>query len=241
MKTAKCSALALALAATASNAATMSLSFWGYDQYAGSTPYYSHYYFTTANPAVGIASIDLYDQGWGNNPGGNSSYHYMSSIENSVNNTGIARSIGWHRYEFIFNDLTMAASLLVDGNTIRTGAYANTPTTFRITFHDYYGGVQETVIDDFQYRLNGSLIYQQGFDSSTLDSRWSISFIDAGTYVSSGDPSNPYTGTGALALGATAGGQWACGVEFDLIPELSTSILSLIAGGCLFLRRHRNP
>ena len=229
------------LAANHSNAATISLSFWGYDQYAGSTPCYSHYQVTTDDPSVLIASTDLYDSGWGNNPGGNSSYQYMSSIENSFNNTGIARSVGWHQYEFIFNDLTMAASLMVDGNTIRTGAYANTPTTFHFVFHDYYGGVQKTVIDDFEYRLNGSLIYKQDFESSTLESGWSITHVDAGTYVSSGDSSTPHTGIGALALGSTTGGQWACYVALDLtsVPEPSALILGgiTILGCCLRRKR----
>ena len=242
MKTTKYSALAFALAATASNAATINLSFWGYDRYAGSTPYYTHYQVTTDVPEEpSIASIDLYDQGWGNTPGGKSSYHYMSSIEDSFNNTGLGRSIGWHRYEFIFNNLTMTASLLVDGNTIRTGAYASTPTTFRIFFHDYYGGVQETVIDDFEYRLDGSLLYRQDFESSSLDAGWSITRLDSVTYVTSGDPTTPHSGSGALALGATTGGQLANGVAFDLtsVPEPTTNMMALCALIGLVMHRTR--
>lgn len=242
MKTTTYSALAFALAATASNAATMSLSFWGYDRYAGNTPYYNHYAVTTDNPETTIASIDLYDRGWGNTPGGKSAYHYMSSIEGIHNNTGLIRSIGWHHYELVFNDLTKAVSLLVDSSIIRTGTYTNIPTSFIFVFHDYYGGVQESVIDDFECRINGSLVYQQDFESPTLDSGWSVLRLDAGTYISSGDPTTTHTGSGSLALGATTGGQLANIVSFDLtsVPEPSTSILSLIAGGCVFLRRHRS-
>ena len=84
MKTITYSALAFALAATASNAATMSLSFWGYDQYAGNTLYYSHYEVTTDELGTPIASIDLYDRGWGNTPGGKSAYHYMGTPKNNT-------------------------------------------------------------------------------------------------------------------------------------------------------------
>ena len=242
MKTIKYSAIVLALARTASNAATISLSFWGYDRYAGSTPYYTHYQVTTDTPEPAIASIDLYDSGWGNTPGGKSAYHYMSSIEDAYNNTGLARSIGWHHYELVFNDLTMAASLLVDGSTIRQGTYARIPTHFLVVFHNSYGSIQKAVIDDFEYRLNGTLVYQQGFESSTLDAGWSITRLDAGTYISSGDPTTPHTGSGALALGASTGGQRANIISFDLtsVPEPSSIILSLFAGGCVFLRRSRN-
>ena len=241
MKTTKYSALAFALAATVSNAATISLSFWGYDRYAGSTPYYTHYQVTTVTPEPAIASIDLYDSGWGNTPGGKSAYHYMSSIEDAYNNTGLARSIGWHHYEFVFNNLTMAASLLADGSTIRTGTYANIPKSFLVVFHNSYGSIQEAVIDDFEYRLNGSLIYQQGFESSTLDAGWSITRLDAGTYITSGDPTTPHTGTGALALGASTGGQRANIIAFDLtsVPEPSTGLLGLLFGSGLLIRRYR--
>lgn len=242
LKTIKYSAIVLALAGTASNAAIISLSFWGYDRYAGSTPYYTHYQVSADTPEPAIASIDLYDSGWGNTPGGKSAYHYMSLIEDAYNNTGLARSIGWHHYELVFNDLTMAASLLVDGSTIRQGTYARIPTHFLVVFHNSYGSIQEAVIDDFEYRLNGALVYQQGFESSTLDAGWSITRLDAGTYISSGDPTTPHTGSGALALGASTGGQRANIISFDLtsVPEPSSIILSLFAGGCVFLRRSRN-
>ena len=242
MKTTKYSAIVLALAGTASNAATISLSFWGYDRYAGSTPYYTHYQVTTNTPEPAIASIDLYDSGWGNTPGGKSAYHYMSSIEDVYNNTGLARSIGWHHYELVFNDLTMAASLLVDGSTIRTGTYANIPTKFNVVFHNSYGTIQEAVIDEFEYRLNGSLLYQQGFESSTLDAGWSITRLDAGTYISSGDPTTPHTGAGALALGASTGGQRANIITFDLtsVPEPSTGLINIFMIGASLLLRSRN-
>ena len=135
----------------------------------------------------------------------------------------------------------MTASLLVDGSTIRSGTYANTPTHFLVVFHDYYGGVQESVIDDFEYRLNGSLIYQQGFESPTLDNRWSVTRLDAGTYVSSGDSTTPHTGAGALALGATTGGQLANIVSFALVPEPSIGLLGLFFVVGLLIQRNRKP
>jgi hypothetical protein len=229
------------LTSVSASAATSSITFWGYDQSAGSTPYYSHYQVFNADPETPIASIDLYDAGWGFHTTGNSSAHIMASIDNQYANSGQARSAGWHKFEMHFNDITMTGSLLVDGNTIRSGTYSSNPTGFRFMFHNSFGGVQETVIDDFQYWINGNLVYQQDFESSTLDSGWSIERLDSGTYITSGDTSNPHSGTGSLALGDSVAGASANIITFDLtsVPEPSTSLLGLVATLTLSFRRNR--
>ena len=63
------------------SAATSQITFWGYDTHAGSSPYYSHYQVTTTDHENTVGTIDLYDAGWGNHNPGNSSFHYMASID----------------------------------------------------------------------------------------------------------------------------------------------------------------
>ena len=240
-------ACAVGFASLNASAATTSYSFMAFDQYAGNTPYYSHYQVTTAFFEPNVASIDLLDRGWGYATTGWSSYHVFSSIDNVGNNPQPLRSIGWHQYEFIFNDLTNTASILMDGNTIQSGTFTDNPEVFRVFFHDYHGGTQETVIDNFEYRVDGLLRYVQNFESNILDSNWSITRMDAGTYVASGDPSNPYSGIGALALGATTGGQLAAGVAFTPPPDISVvpepgnliSIACVIASATLVRYRRK--
>lgn len=229
------------LSICSASAATSTISFWGYDQSAGSTPYYSHYQVFNADPDTPIATIDLYDAGWGFHTTGNSSSHVMASIDNQYANSGIARSVGWHKYEMNFNDITMSGSLLVDGSTIRTGSYTSNPTDFRFVFNNSSGGIRETVIDDFQYWINGGLVYQQGFESSVLDSGWSIERLDSGTYITSGDTSTPHSGIGSLALGDSVAGASANIITFDLtsVPEPSSGLIGLSATLALSLRRRR--
>lgn len=204
-----------------SAATTVSYSFWAYDQYAGNSPYYSHYQVSTFDPAVVVARIDLNDSG-------NAGY-VTPGIESVGSIYGPARSIGWHQYEFSFDELTKTASVLMDGNTIQSASYTNDPSVFRFGFHDYYGGVQESVIDDFQFRLDGVLVYQSSFESPTLDSNWTVNYQQTGTYITSGDPSSPHSGSGALALGATTGGNLNASVYF--VPEPSALLLGGIERG----------
>lgn len=240
MKTTKYSAMAFALAASASQAATMSISLWAYDQAAQNTPYYSHFQVTTDDPEIQSAAVNLLDRGWGYSTTGWSSYHVFTAIDGAGIAPNTIRSIGWHKYEFTFNELTRMATILMDGNTLQSGVYNNDPTTFRFFFHDYYGGIQESVIDDFEYRINGSLVYSQNFDSATLDSGWTP-HPSAGTYIASGDTSNPRSGSGALALGATTGGQVANSITFDLtsVPEPTTNMMALCALIGLVMHRAR--
>jgi hypothetical protein len=214
-----------------SAATTVSYSFWAYDQYAGNSPYYSHYQVLGVDPALVVAKIDLNDSG---NP--NAGY-VTPGIESVGSIYGPARSIGWHQYEFAFNELTKTATVLMDGNTILSASYANAPSIFGFGFHDYYGGVQESVIDDFQFRLDGILVYQSSFESPTLDSNWTVNYQQTGTYITSGDPSSPHSGSGALALGATTGGNLNASVYF--VPEPSALILGgiTILGFCARRRR----
>lgn len=220
------------------SAATSSISFWGYDQAAGSTPYYSHYQVFSADPNTPIASMDLYDSGWGFP----TSSHVITSIANLYVDSGVSRSVGWHYYEMNFNDITMSGSLLVDGNMARSGSYSHNPTDFRFVFNNSSGGIQETVIDDFQYWINGSLVYQQSFESSTLDSGWSIERLDSGTYISSGDPSTPHSGIGSLALGDSVAGASANIITFDLtsVPVPSSALAGVLGLSLTWFRRKKS-
>lgn len=211
------------------NAASFSYSFWHYDQYAGSTPYYSHFqigastYWDTPPTVLGVNL--------------NHGNPYVYTHLEGVDFQSIARSIGWHQYVFSFDNLTMAANIAMDGNTIFSGSYTEPPVCFRFVLHDHLGGPQETVIDDFQYRINGNLVYQQSFETGTLDSNWIISRQDVGTYVTSGDPTLPHSGTGSLALGSTNWNNNAVIVTF--VPEPSSMGLIVFSTLGLLVKRKR--
>jgi hypothetical protein len=232
----------LAFTAVASSAATTSISFWAYDQHAQNSPYYSHYGVSDSADTVTITRIDMNDRGWGFSTTGTSSYHVSTYIESNGTTPRPLRSIGWHQYEFIFNDITKTASILMNGNIIHGATYVNTPGHFNFGFHDYYGGTQETVIDDFQMRINGTLVYQQGFDGTTLPDGWYVSHQDGGTYTASGDTTTVHSGTGSMALGATTGGNLFSSIAFDLtsVPEPSTSVLGLL-GICALVSKRVRP
>ena len=116
-------------------------------------------------------------------------------------------------------------------------AYSQTPAFFRFVLHDHIGGPQESVIDDFEYRINGSLVYQQGFESSTLDSNWIISRQDPGTYISSDDTSLAHSGVGGLALGSTNSNNNAAIITF--VPEPSSLALVGLSGLAVAFKRKR--
>jgi hypothetical protein len=221
------------------SAATSQITFWAYDQHAGGSPYYSHYQVTTADYEDSVGTVDLYDSGWGNMYPGNSAFHYMASIEALYANTGISRSIGWHEYGMEWDDSTMTISLSVDGNTLRTGTYTGIPAFFRFVFNGSGGVGQETVIDDFRYSINGTLIYQQGFESGTLGAGWTVIRQDSGTHVSSGDTSTVHEGSGSLALGVSSPGGDAAIVVLDLasVPEPSVAVLGMLGLGLVARRR----
>lgn len=217
-------------------AASYSYSFWAYDQAAGSTFYYSHFQVGsttdgldpfTANPSLAI--IDLNH--------GTSGIH--TSIESSTPTITAARAVGWQHYEFNFDATTSTATILLNSSPIHSAAYTQTPGFFRFVFHDHLGGSQESVIDDFEYRIDGVLVYQNGFETGPLDSNWIISRQDLGTYVTSGDPSLAHSGAGGLALGDTNSNNNAVIVTF--VPEPSSALLMLGGLSTAFLRRRRHP
>jgi hypothetical protein len=243
----------LVMTAMSSFAATTSISFWAYDQYAYNSPYYSHYGVSNATNTITIASIDLNDRWWGFSTTLTSAYHVSPFIQSNEGTLGPLRSVGWNQYAFIFNESNKTSSILMDGNTIHSGTYVNSPELFYFGFHDYYGGAQETVIDDFQMRINGTLVYQQGFDGTVLPDGWYVSRQDGGTYIAYGDTTTVHSGTGSMALGATAGGNLFSSIAFDLtsvsdptsVPEPGTVLPSmvLVCSGLYirFIRRHRTP
>lgn len=224
----------LAFTAVSASAASISYSFWAYDQAAGATPYYSHYQVGSTtddlDPLVddpSLARIDL----------NNFSSDVSTSIEGGAFQVSASRSIGWHKYEFSFDEDTFTATILLNNTPIHTAALVQTPGFFRFVFHDYFGGIQESVIDDFEYRVDGNLVYATSFEDSSLDSNWIISRQDAGTYATSGDQSIAHTGSGALALGDTNFNNTAVIVTF--VPEPSTMIFG-VAGLALVMRRSRS-
>ncbi len=247
MKTASIIGYSLILAAS-SNATTMSFSFMAYDQYPGHSPYYSHY---AARDAGGtpVAGIDHLDRGWGFSTTGNSAYHVQSNIEGLGTSPRPLRTAGWHEYELHFNEATKVTRILMDGNLIQSRSYSPKPQDFAFGFHDYYGGVQETVIDNFRFWVNDTVVYTQDFETPTLDSSWSVDWLTSGTYFGSGDPTTPFEGIGALALGATTGGNLFASISYTPDPSLfeispipepaSTAGLAfVIAAGLSFRKRY---
>lgn len=225
----------LALLVAPVHAASYSYSFWAYDQAAGSTFYYSHFQVGSTTDGLdpftddpSLAIIDLNH--------GTSGIH--TSIESSTPTITASRSVGWHQYEFRFDDDTSTATILLDNAPIQTSAYVQTPGFFRFVFHDHLGGSQESVIDDFEYRVDGVLVYQNGFETGSLDSNWIISRQDPGTYVTSGDPSLAHSGFGGLALGDTNSNNNAVIVTF--VPEPSSALLAVGGLSVVLLKRRRH-
>ncbi len=224
----------------------MGFSFMAYDQYPGNSPYYSHY---AARDASGtpVAGINHLDRGWGFSTTGNSAYHVQTEIEGIGTNPRPLRTAGWHEYELHFNELTKIARILMDGNLIQSGSYSQKPEDFAFGFHDYYGGAQETVIDNFRFWVNDTLVYTQDFETSTLDASWKVEWTSSGTYAASGDPTTPFEGIGALALGATTGGNLFASIsytpdpslfEISTIPEpASSGVLAIVIAAGLIVRK----
>lgn len=211
-------------------ATTLSYSFWGYDQYAGSSPFYQHYQITPmAEPDRVVAKVDLLDSGWGFHPvSGWSSYHVFPFVENFALEIKPLRTVGWHQYEFLFDTVNDTGQVFMDGNLIGGGFPTGNPELFRFGFHNYQGTIQENVIDDFVFKVDGNVAYQQGFEGSSFDAYWSAMSLDPKLYASSGDISRPHSGLGALALGASSTGQAMGFVVFDstlltAVPEPSTT------------------
>jgi len=227
----------------ASHAATVNISFNAYDQAAQSTPYYSHFSISSDTGVPGwygsgdgipqvVGIVNLYDSGWGFSATGNSSYHVMTRIDTSPNVPRALRSVGWHQYSFSFNTLSNQMQIAMDGSVIQSGAYAQPVNWFMFNFN---GRSQESLMDDFVVSYDGNVVYEQDFDTASLDSAWVVTRQDSGGYVTSGDTSNPRTGVGALALGNRP-----TGIAFDLrtVPEPGVALLSVL-GACVGIARRR--
>jgi hypothetical protein len=239
-----CASTILAVTA-ASHAATVNISFYAYDQAAQNTPYYSHFSISSDTGVPGwygsgdgipqvVGIVNLYDSGWGFSATGNSSYHVMTRIDTSPNVPRALRSVGWHQYSFSFNTLTNQMQIAMDGSVIQSGAYAQAVNWFMFNFN---GNSQESLMDDFVVSYDGNIVYQQAFDTASLDSAWVVTRQDSGGYVTSGDTSNPRTGAGAMALGGRPSG-----IAFDLrtVPEPTTAILSALGLVTLCATRRRS-
>jgi hypothetical protein len=232
----------LTLGLGSAHSATTSISWWHYDQYAQNSPYYTWMGLETV-PKADVGSFALLDAGWGYTlPDRNSSYHVKGYNQSARTFPGPLRSIGWHKYEVIVDSTSNTTNLFWDDSLILSSVTVGNPSLFYFVMHDYYGLVQETVIDDFEVRVNGYTIYQQGFDDLALPSGWfptgqsriPLSPIP-GTYYSPGDTTNVLSGTGSMAVGVNAAiyDAWI-GVGFDLgsilassAPEPSTTLLPL--------------
>jgi len=236
-------AATLLASSVAVRAATVSVSFSAYDQAAQSTPYYSHFGVTSDVGVPGwygagdgvpevVSIVNLMDSGWGFSATGTSSYHVMSKIETTPNSPRPIRTVGWHNYGFTFNTLTNSMNVMMDGNVIQSGTYSGSINWFMFAFN---GHSQESVMDDFVVSYDGNVVYQQGFDTASLDPAWFVTRRDSGGYVTSGDTSNPHSGAGALALGSNVSG-----IAFDLrtVPEPGVAVLAVL-GTCFGMVRRR--
>jgi hypothetical protein len=218
-------------------AAIVNVSFHAYDQSAQNTSYYSHYGVTSdlgvpgwygagddVSEVVGI--VNLMDSGWGFSSTSTSSFHVMTRIDAARNSPRPLRSIGWHQFSFVFDTNIQTMSILMNGTEIQNGTYTNPITWFMFAYNG--GSGRETVMDDFSVTWDGNVVYEQGFNSSTLDPAWVVTRTDSGGYATSGDTSNPFTGSGALALGGNVSG-----VAFNLasVPEPSSALLTAL--GCM--------
>jgi len=226
------SILAILFSTPCSYGAIVNVSFHAYDQSAESTPYYSHYGVTSDLGVPGwygagdedsevVSIVNLMDSGWGFSESTTSSYHVMTRIDADRNSPRPLRSVGWHEFAFVFDTSIQSMSITMNGIEIQNGTYTTPITWFMFAYNG--GAGRETVIDDFTVTWDGNQVYEQNFDSSTLDPAWAVTRTDSGGYVTSGDTSNPYSGTGALALGGNVSG-----IAFDLstVPEPSSAILA---------------
>jgi hypothetical protein len=227
------------------HAAIVNVSFHASDQSAQNTPYYSHYGVTSDLGVPGwhgagdgvpevVSIVNLMDSGWGFRETGTSSFHVMSKIGTTPNSPRPLRSIGWHEFSFVFDTNIQSMSILMNGTEIQNGTYTNPITWFMFAYNG--GSGRETLIDDFSVTWDGNLVYEQGFNSSTLDPAWAVTRIDSGGYANSGDTSNPFTGAGAMALGGNVSG-----IAFDLttVPEPGVALLTVLGAFAGIVRRRR--
>lgn len=237
--------IALSMAASCTHAAIVNVSFHAHDTFAQSSPYYSHYGVTSdlgvplwhgagdGVPEV-VSVVNLMDFGWGFSSTGTSSYHVMTRIDEARNSPRPLRSVGWHEFAFIFDTVAQSMSITMNGTEIQSGTYANPISWFYFAYNG--GGGHQTIIDDFTVTWNGNIVYQTGFEDGSLDPAWAITRSDPGSFVRSDDGTNPYSGTGALAIGGAV-----TGVAFDLttVPEPSSALIALLGSSLAFLRRAR--
>jgi hypothetical protein len=220
----------------------ISISFWAFDQFAGGTPYYSHYsvtrndssnFWNGAGTPETVCIVNMHDSGWGYSETVRSSYHAEAVIGSTGNQHAALRNVGWHNFVYTFDLITNISSISMDGNLIQQGAFSGPLNWFSF---NYNGRSYESIIDDFAIRHDGSVIYSQQFESSSLDEGWIVSRLDSGAYVNFNDNSNPRSGSGSLALGGNVSG-----IVFDLnsVPEPSAVVLSGISIMALCLRRKR--
>ena len=200
-------------------ASTIDLNFMAYDQAAQNTPYYSHF-FVVGDPSLPpfggnigtqiVSKISLNDAGWGN------PYVAIQSQGGLETNSSALRSVGWHHYDFTFDTVTGNSQVLMDGNVIRSSCYTGPLTYFAFEYHNYYSGTNRSTIDELNLNVNGSTVYHNGFDTGSLDSNWTTTRLDAGTFVLPGDSSLTYSGAGALSIGNDGGGNVAATVALDI-------------------------
>jgi hypothetical protein len=203
--------------------------FSAYDQNAQNTPFYNTFGVTSDLTITQLdkCGVQLLDSGY-QDPYVQAEIQGQSS--GAFVDSSALRSVGWHTYEFSLNSTSDIASVFMDGNLIDSGSFSfssNSPLYLYMTYHNYYSGTNVSLIEDVSVTFDNQTVFQDSFNSTTLNSNWIIDRLDSGTYITPGG--------GQLQMGNTGGGNVASILALPVpVPEpstwaaLSTGLLALL-------------
>jgi hypothetical protein len=229
-------AAALLSLATPARCGVTDITFSAYDQDGENTPYYNTFGLTTDLTITqpDLAGIELDDSGY-QDP-------YVTVQDDAQStwdwiNSSALRSVGWHQYEFSLNSTTDVYSIYMDGGLIQSATYSlnsSSPLYFYMMYHDYYQGTNVSLIENLSVTFNNQTVFQDNFESSTLNSAYTVDRLDSGTYINSGG--------GELQIGNVGSGNVAATLSIPVsVPEPSTWAMIIVGIGSLFLIAVRAP